>query len=362
MATKTHPRTSDRPTFSSRSFATPLKIALEEHISTEVFNAATTLPPNARASELSYVDHDYVDDVKDKLGNLDARVEAMDRAGVALTILSLAMPGIEGIFDPTVAIETATKVNDEIHRLYTTGPHAKRFRAFGVVPMQDPEAAATELERCIKDLKFVGVLINGYSNIGNENTVQYLDEPACEPFWAKLEELDVPVYLHPRITPPNQMRIYKGYEFLAGSPWGFGVETSTHAIRLMISGLFDRHPDLKIILGHCGEGLPFSLYRIDHRLRHFQKDLVPCKLRMQDYWERNFWVTTAGVMSDGAFAQTIRFCGERRVMWSADYPFEDYDESAEWFGSMELNDSTRAAVGWENAERMFKLKASVALE
>lgn len=362
MTTEAYPPVSQRPTFDSRHFKAPLKIALEEHVSTKIYNATETLPAGNRTSELPYVNHEYVADVKNRLFDLSARVEAMDKAGVALTILSLTMPGIEGIFNADVAVKTAIEVNDEIHKLYTTGPHAKRFRAFGVVPMQDPKAAAAELERCIKELGFVGVLINGYSNIGGENTVQYLDEPACEPFWDKLEELDVPVYLHPRIPPPDQMRVYKGYEFLAGSPWGFGVETAAHAIRLMISGLFDRHPRLKIILGHCGEGLPFSLYRIDHRLRHFQKDLVSCKLRMQDYWERNFWVTTAGVTSDGAFAQTLKHCGEKRVMWSADYPYEDYDEAARWFDTLELNESTRAAVGWENAEKLFNIKASAALE
>ena len=88
----------------------------------------------------------------------------------------------------------------------------------------------------------VGILVNGYSNVGDANSVQYLDEPQCEPFWAAVEELDVPLCLHPRIPAPNQLRAYSGLEFLAGSPWGFGAETATHALRLMVSGLFDRHP------------------------------------------------------------------------------------------------------------------------
>lgn len=361
MAKIAYPTVSQRATFDCRHFKAPLKIALEEHISTTLFNPTETLPPQGRTAELPYMDSNFVADTKDRLTNIDTRIEAMDRAGIALTIISLTMPGIEGIFDSAVAIEMARRVNNEIHELYTAGSHAKRFRAFGVVPMQDPEAAAVELERCIKKLGFVGVLVNGYSNIGGENTVQYLDEPACAPFWAKLEELDVPLYLHPRIPPPDQMRIYRGYEFLAGSPWGFGLETATHAIRLMASGLFDRHPHLKVILGHCGEGLPFSLYRIDHRIRHFQNGLLQCKLRMQDYWERNFWVTTSGVFSDGAFTQTLKHCGEDRVLWSADYPYEDYDEIAHWFDTLEISENTRATVGWKNAERLFNLNAREAI-
>ena len=345
-----------RPTFSVRDSRLPWKIALEEAVGTSVFNATTTLPPSENTSEIPYVDHQYAYDVRNRLSNLTARVEAMNRAGVALAIVSLAMPGIEGIFDTGDAVRTAREVNDEIHRMYTTGRYGDRFRAFGCVAMQDPAEAAREAERCIKRLGCLGILLNGFCNLGGPDHVQYLDEPCCEPFWAKMEELDVPLYLHPRIPPPNQMRAFEGYKFLAGSPWGFGVETATHAIRLMVSGLFDRHPRLKIILGHCGEGLPFSLYRIDHRIRHFQPSQLPCNLTLQEYWQRNFWVTTAGVMSDSALAQTLQLCGEERVMWSVDYPFEDYDEIGTWFDRLEMNPSTKANIGWRNAQKLFGMK------
>jgi 2,3-dihydroxybenzoate decarboxylase len=159
----------------------------------------------------------------------------MDRAGIALSVVSLTMPGIEGIHDKGTAVEIARKVNDDLYQRYRTGPHSDRFRVFGCVPMQDPEEAAVEAERCIHELGCVGILINGFSNISSTQ-VQYLDEPQCAPFWAKLAELDVPLYLHPRIPPPDQMRVYKDYECLAGSPWGFGAETVAHIIRLMISG------------------------------------------------------------------------------------------------------------------------------
>lgn len=335
-----------------------MKIALEEAITTTVFNATVSLPPVKGTEEIPYVDTAYGLDVRDRLGasGLDARVKAMDQAGVALSILSLTMPGIEGIFDTATAVETARKVNDEIHSTYTAGPYAERFRAFGCVAMQDPAAAAAEAERCVKDLGFVGVLVNGYSNISDVNTVQYLDEPQVDIFWTKLEELDIPLYLHPRIAPPNQLRAYKDYEFLAGSPWGFGVETAIHVIRLMISGLFDRHPKLRIVLGHCGEGLPFSLHRIDHRLRHFQPQHIKCQRTLQEYWATNFWVTTAGVMSDASFAHTLNSVGEDRMMWSVDYPYEDYDEIGQWFDKLEMSENTRANIGWKNAQRMFNIK------
>lgn len=355
MAGEIFPPATSRPTFTANRWKQPKKIALEEAVTTTVFNSTTTLPPISGGAELPYVNTDYVADVKERLSNVDLRVKAMDQAGVALTVLSLTMPGIEGIFDPATAVETARKVNDEIHQRYLTGEHAHRFRAFCCVAMQDPKAAAAEAERCVKELGFVGVLVNGYSQVGDSETVQYLDEPQCEPFWAKLEELDVPLYLHPRIPTPGQMRIYRDYDFLAGSPWGFGVETATHTIRLMVSGLFDRHPKLKVLLGHCGEGLPFSLARIDHRMRHFQPQNFKCKLRMQQYWDRNFWITTAGVTSDTSFFDTLRSCGEDRLMWSVDYPYEDYDEVSTWYEGLELSENTRSKIGWENARRLLKI-------
>lgn len=344
-----------RPTFGGPAKKTTFKIALEEAISTHVFNPTTTLPPVNATAELPYVDTKYVADVKDRLTNIVARVEAMDQAGVDLAIVSLTMPGIEGIFDPTVAVETARKVNDEIYQLYAGGPFAKRFRAFGCLPMQDPKAAAVEAERCVKEFGFVGFLVNGFSNIGDADTVQYLDEPQVNPVWEKLVQLDVPLYIHPRIPPPGQMRVYQGYEFLGGSPWGFGVETASHAIRLMVSGLFDRYSRLKIILGHCGEGVPFSLNRIDHRMRHFQPRYRSCEKTLQEYWEQNFYITTAGVMNDGTFFDTLKTVGEDRLMWSVDYPYEDYDEHGEWFDNLDISENTRAKIGWENARRILKL-------
>lgn len=359
--TTTYPPVTDRPTFVASKRKTPQKIALEEATSTSIFNPTATLPAVQGTGELPYVNENYLADVKKRLDPQDVagRVSAMDHAGVAVAVISLTMPGIEGILDPQVAVDTARKVNDELFQQYRTGPHAHRFRVFGCVPMQDPEAAVIEAERCVKELGCVGILINGYTNVGvrdDVNTIQYLDEPQCEPFWAKLEELDVPLYLHPRIPPPNQMRAFQGYEYLAGSPWGFGTETAIHAVRLMVSGLFDRHPRLKVILGHCGEGIPFSLYRIDHRLRHFREGITPCKRPLQDYWEQNFWVTTAGVMSEGAFTETLRICGEDRTMWSVDYPYEDYDEIGSWFDSLELSSNTRAKIGWDNARKLLGIE------
>ncbi len=345
----------DRPTFTTRAPHFPRKIALEEAVDTSVFSAVKTSPPVPGTTELEYTSPEYGADVEMRLSDPGLQVESMDAAGVALAVVALTMPGIEGIFDAREAIDAATRVNDEIRARYTAGEHASRFRAFGCVPMQDPKAAAAEAERCVRELGCVGILVNGHTDLGDADVVQYLDEPQCEPFWTKLAELDVPLYLHPRVPPPGQKRIYQGYEFLGGSPWGFTAETALHAVRLMISGLFDRHPRLKVILGHCGEGLPFLIARTDHRIRHYSKDRHPACQPLQTYLENNFWVTTAGVNSTRTLEDTLSILGEDRVMWSCDYPYESYQEMGGWFDHLEISDQTRAKIGWQNAEQLLRL-------
>jgi len=345
-----------RPTFTTRPAHFPRKIALEEAVNTSVFNATRTTPPVQGTSDMEYGTAEYGSDVERRLSDPGLQVESMDAAEVALAVVSVTSPGIEGIFDAKEAVDAATKANDEIRARYTAGQHANRFRAFGCVPMQDPKAAAAEAERCVHELGCAGILINGHTDLGDADTIQYLDEPQCEPFWAKLEELDVPLYIHPRVPAPGQKRIYQDYESLSGSPWGFTAETSLHAVRLMMSGLFDRRPGLKIILGHCGEGLPFLVDRTDHRLRHYNRDKKHVASQpLQSYLEKNFWVTTAGVKSYRTLEDTLSIFGTDKVMWSCDYPYESYEEMGGWFDHLELDDDDKAKLGWQNAGQLLRL-------
>ncbi|MCJ1339179.1 hypothetical protein MMC09_004468 [Bachmanniomyces sp. S44760] len=328
---------SKRPTFYKANPHLSGKIAIEEHVNTDIFNPSMTNPFTEGQGELPYYQEIFGNDVKFRLGNFEERIKDMDASGTAIMAISLTAPGIEGIFDPVQAAETARKVNDQFHKIYRTGPHAHRFLTWACVPMQDPEAAAKEAERCVKELGCVGVFINGYSNVGNPANleVQYLDEPQCEPFWAKVAELDVPVYLHPQIVATGQTRIFRGYEFLAGSPWGFARETAEHALRLMLSGLFDRYPNLRLVLGHCGEGLPTAIDRTVLRIRHFKKGGHGVHQReLAYYFAKNFWITMAGVQKASTLDSTIREVGIDRVMYSADYPYEDMIEAAQWFDGL----------------------------
>ena len=217
--------------------------------------------------------------------------------------------------------------------------------------------AADELERAVKDLGMKGALINGYTNIGNADTAQYLDEPPMWEFWERVAALDVPVYLHPREPLPNQQRIYAGYSSLVGSAWGFAHETATHAIRLMLSGLFDRYPNLSVLLGHLGEGLPLMLPRLEHRLsmQHEGTGLGRAQRPVSEYFSRNFFITTSGHFHTKGLLNAISEVGVDRVLFSADYPYESMATASEWFDHALLSENDRAKIGRSNAARLFGL-------
>jgi 2,3-dihydroxybenzoate decarboxylase len=213
----------------------------------------------------------------------------------------------------------------------------------------------------VKELGFVGALINGYTNIGDENTARYLDEQPVWEFWAHVEKLDVPVYLHPRVPLPNQQRIYQGYEGLLGSAWGFGFETSSHALRMILSGLFDKYPKLNIILGHLGEALPFTLPRVEHRLRHQKRETHGKHERPpMDYLRNNFYLTTSGTFRSQGLLNTILEVGTDRVLFSVDYPYESMRELAPWFDTCPISENDRLKIGRTNAAKLFKLRAESA--
>ncbi|MCY8315209.1 amidohydrolase family protein [Bacillus vallismortis] len=322
------------------------KIALEEHWESPDFPAT---------GSHNFTDDEYFNAVQKRLQEFENRIEDMDRNGIQTSILSLTQPGIEGITDPERAVKLAKQMNDHAAEFFVS-KHPDRFKAFAAVPLQDPEEAAKELERAVNKLGFVGALVNGYSNIGDENNAQYLDEPQVRPFWEKAAQLKVPVYLHPRIPLPNQQRIYKGYEGLLGSAWGFGFETATHAIRLMLSGLFDEYPDLTVILGHLGEGLPFTLPRVEHRLRHQRPETHGNHQKAPtEYLRKNFYLTTSGVFRTQALIDTLLEVGSDRILFSVDYPYETMEEISSWFDQCPISETDRYKIGTENAAKLFQL-------
>ena len=223
--------------------------------------------------------------------------------------------------------------------------------------MQSPDLAARELERCVKELNFVGALVNGFSQVEESGTALYYDLPQYRQFWSVVQALDVPFYLHPRNPLPAHAPIYEGHPWLLGPTWAFGQETAVHALRLMGSGLFDEYPELKIILGHMGEGLPYSMWRIDNRNAWVEtQPNYPAKKRIAEYFHKNFWLTTSGNFRTQTLIDAMLEIGSDRILFSTDWPFENVDHAAQWFDDAAISENDRIKIARTNAARLFKLE------
>jgi 2,3-dihydroxybenzoate decarboxylase len=284
----------------------------------------------------------------------DQRLRLMDASGVEIMIASLNAPAIQAIGDVKRAAEVARQANDVLAAEVAKRPD--RFVGVAALPMQDPDLAAQELQRAIKELGFKGALVNGYSQVQDSNKPIHYDLPQYRPFWRAVDRLDVPFYLHPRPPMPGVSLLYDGHPWLLGPTWSFAAETTLHALRLIGSGLLDELPRLKIILGHLGEGLPFYLWRIDKRNNWMKAaHKYAAQKRVADYFRVNFYVTTSGHFSTPALIDTIAEIGADRVMYSVDYPFEDFSDAADWFDRAEISEADRVAIGRTNAMKLFKL-------
>jgi gamma-resorcylate decarboxylase len=326
----------------SQKGATPVegKIALEEHFSTVLNNSHW----DAKGEETRN-GREYAQDIERRLLDPDLCLREMDLAGIEFCVMSLTSPGVQSVIDKQQAAEVARNAND--YAAAFIKKHPDRFSAFAAVALQNPRTAADELERAVNDLGFKGALINGYSNVGVDEAVAYLDEQPMWEFWARVSKLNVPVYLHPREPLPSQTRAIRGYPELVGSAWAFTYETASHAIRLMLSGLFDAFSNLQVILGHLGEGLPYLLPRLQHRLDE-QRDGergARAKRRASYYFRSNFWLTTSGHYHSRPLLEAIDQIGDDRVLFSVDYPYEQLLTAKD----------LKAKVGRENANTLLKL-------
>jgi gamma-resorcylate decarboxylase len=322
------------------------KIALEEHFAIE-----ETLQDSA-----GFVPDSYWEELRSRILDIHGkRLELMDRHGIEMMLLSLNAPAVQAIPHPKRASEIAQRANDFLAEQVAKRPD--RFQGFAALPMQEPDAATRELQRCIKDLGFKGALVNGFSQVHEVNSAVYYDLPQYRPFWAEVEKLDVPFYLHPRNPLPSMAQIYDGHPWLLGPTWAFGQETAVHALRLMASGLFDAHPRLTIILGHMGEGLPYSMWRVDHRNAWVKAPpRYPAKKKLAEYFRANFYLTTSGNFRTQTLIDAILEVGADRILFSVDWPFENVDHAADWFDVASISEGDRAKIGRTNAESLFRLK------
>jgi 2,3-dihydroxybenzoate decarboxylase len=317
------------------------KIALEEHFWTDGF-------PHTGKIGVDLFEPWFLRSIAARLSDLsELRIAAMDEAGIELSVLSLNSPGVQAERDPARAVSEARRANDflaaEIAR------HPTRYAGFAHLPMQEPAAAAGELERCVRQLGFKGALINGHTN------GVYLDDGSYLPFWERVEALAVPVYLHP-VHMPVRPPVLADYPGLAASMWGWTAETGGHALRLVLSGLFDRFPRLNVILGHMGEALPYLLWRIDSRFKIYRPK-VGLERPPSDYIRRNFFATTAGACQTEALVCALQALGADRIMFSVDYPLEDSAQAARFIEAAPISEREREMICWRNAARLLQLDA-----
>lgn len=322
------------------------KIGLEEHFA---------IPETLQDSAGFLADESWTELSARLIDIQERRLREMDDNGMEMMILSLNAPAIQAIPNRAKAIEMAKRANDFLAEQVALRPN--RFQGFAALPMQDPDAATQELERCMKDYGFRGALVNGFSQIDTPENVVYYDAPQYEDFWAKAEQLDAPFYLHPRNPIQSWAQIYNGHPWLMGPTWAFAQETAVHALRLMASGLFDRHPGLKIVLGHLGEGLPFNMWRVDNRNGWVKAPKsYPAKKPLAEYFQQNFWLTTSGNFRTQTLIDAMMEIGADRILFSTDWPFENVDHACTWFDATSISEADRLKIGRTNAVDLFKLK------
>jgi 2,3-dihydroxybenzoate decarboxylase len=313
------------------------KIALEEHFLCPGFE-------DYWRSTVADVDPAFLKQVAARLTDFgELRLEAMDRAGIARSVLGLAGPGVQAERDAATAVRSARAANDFLAREVERRPD--RYSGFAHLPMQDASAAADELERCQHELRFCGAMINGHTN------GQYLDHPSLYPFWERAEALGATIYIHPT-DPVTPAPVLDGCKGLRRATWEWGFETGSHALRLVFSGLFDRFPRAKIALGHLGETLPYLLWRFDSRAKLYGIKLGKPPSR---YIKENIAVTTSGMCSAEPLACALSALGADRVMFAADYPFESADEAGHFLDSVALPDKLREDIARNNAVRLLGL-------
>jgi predicted TIM-barrel fold metal-dependent hydrolase len=318
-------------------------ITLEEHFATPEFLRATAqLQSAARV--------DFVRPVESKLLDLgQGRIADMDAAGIDLQVLSLTWAGLDKL-DGAIATGLAHDANDRLAA--AVREHPKRFAGFAALALQEPEKAAAEFERCVRQLGFKGALVHGTTR------GVFLDDPQFTPLFETAQALDVPIYLHPAPPPkPVQEAYYGGLPgqlgfFLATAAWGWHAEAGMHSLRLIVSGLFDRFPKLKLIIGHMGEDLPFSIARAEAVLSGVTKHL---QRRVGEYFLQHFHITTSGYFTLPPFQCAMEVVGADRILFSVDYPYSPNTVGRNFLNSLTISPEEISKISGGNAERLLKL-------
>ncbi|SPM33546.1 Predicted metal-dependent hydrolase, TIM-barrel fold [Mycobacterium rhizamassiliense] len=281
----------------------------------------------------------------------DHRLAEMDDAGIDIQVLSLTSPGLQIDIGAEQARDNARFANEYLAKVI--GEHPDRFRGFAALPMQDPAAAAAELERAVTQDGFCGALVNDcITGPGG----RYLDAPEYDVVWSAVESLGVPLYLHPGSPPADQWQVIEGRPELYGATWSWAAEVGGHALRILFGGVFDRHPGATLILGHMGEFLPFQRSRLDSRFASTSLSETSTLRRAPSaYLGTNIVFTNSGVFSPAAMLGAVLEVGADALMFSIDYPYESSYDAVRGFEQTTLPAADREKIAHGNAERLLRI-------
>ena len=326
-------------------------ITLEEHATTEEFLKATGQVYHTSGKSLQA----GVEDVNTKLLDVGiGRLADMDANKIDMQVLSLSSVGLDKL-DPTSATALARDTNEKLAAAVRV--HPDRFAAFATLALQEPENAAAEFEHCVKDFGFKGAMVMGSVN------GLFLDDPRFTPLFEAAQRLDVPIYMHPGLPPRPVLGAYYGGLAgniglgLATSGWGWHAETGMHCLRLILSGLFDRFPGLKIMVGHMGDHLPYNIARTDWVFSQLalMGDPLPFKRRVIEYFRENFYITTSGYFTSPPLLCALQVIGVDHVLFSVDYPYASNALGRAFLDTLAVSPEDFEKITHSNAERLLRL-------
>ena len=329
----------------SRAEQDYFRIATEETFGTsEIYDATAEFIAGNPADEVGLGLPPKHIELTQQLFDLGAgRIANMDAGRIDKQLLSLWSPGVQ-IFGPQQGTELAQQTNDQLAA--AVREHPDRFAGLTTIAPQDPESAALEIERGMSSLQLNGVLINSYTK------GEYLDNRKFWPIFEAAQAHDAAIYMHPRKPPPQMYAPFADYSM--DSPmWGFHAEAATHAIRLLLSGVFDEFPDVKIVLGHMGEGLPFWLDRLDKIAA--RNELATIKRKPSEYFRDNFVITTSAMFWDPILELSLKVLGAERILFGVDYPFAPSAAGTRWLDNAPISHDQRKMIYAENARRVFHI-------